>query len=267
MKEIMYDYNSVLIVGLLFGSLILATEAGYRIGLRFMSSTNDSAKNQVNAIQASLLGVLALLLGFTFSLALQRYDSRSEAVVGEANAIGTAILRAELLPTSVRADTATQLRKYLDLRVRAGAVSLDQHEQRAALLRQSEQMMDQLWRAATRAADEDPNPVRTGLYIQSLNELIDAFGSRDAELERHVPEPVLFLMFGTFILAVCLVGYAAGIAGHRASFATYMLIALISCLVFVVIDLDRPRRGLIEVSQQSLVELQADVAATGSRDD
>jgi hypothetical protein len=73
---------------------------------------------------------------------------------------------------------------------------------------------------------------------------------------------VLFLLFGTFVLTASLVGYAAGVGGHRTSLATYLLVALIVLLVFVIIDLDRPRRGLIEVSQQSLLDLQSSVAAT-----
>lgn len=257
----MYDHSSVLIVILLFVALILSTEVGYRIGRRFAAAASDSTKTHINTIQASLLGVLALLLGFTFSLSLQRYDSRSEAVITEANTIGTAILRADLLPATIKAQTRDLLRDYLDLRVRAGAVPLNRQEERNRLLGESSRVMDSLWRNALQAAQEDPGPVTTGLFIQAMNQLIDAYGMRDAELDRHVPEPVLFLMFGAFILTASLVGYAAGVAGHRANFATYMLVSLITFLVFVVIDLDRPRRGLIEVSQQSLIDLQAGVEA------
>ena len=98
----MYNLNSVLITMILFLCLVLAIEAGYRVGRRFQDVTNEVSKSKVDAIQASLLGVLALILGFTFSLSLQRYDSRSEAVVDEANAIGTTYLRAQLLPVSIR---------------------------------------------------------------------------------------------------------------------------------------------------------------------
>lgn len=261
MKEIMYDHSSVLIVAILFVALIVATESGYRIGLRIGHGTSESSKSQVNSIQASILGVLALLLGFTFSLSLQRYDSRSQAVINEANAIGTVMLRTELLPESVRTESRDLVRKYLDHRIRAAGISLDHDGQRKEELKVSNKLLDSLWHLATRAADEVPNPVTTGLYIQALNDLIDAFGTRDAALNRHVPEVVLFLMFATFTLTATLVGYAAGVSGNRASFATYILEILIVCLVFVIIDLDRPRRGLIEVSHQSLIELQENLPA------
>lgn len=252
----MYNHSSILIVGVLFVVLVAATELGYRLGLRFATSTADGTKSQINTIQGSLLGVLALLLGFTFSLSLQRFDSRSEAVIAEANAIGTTILRASLLPESVRANSQDLLSKYLDQRIRAGTIPLNRPDERSALLAESGRILDALWRNVERAAAEDGSPVRTGLFVQALNQMIDAYGARDAALKRHVPEPALFLMFMAFVLTASLVGYAAGVSGQRTSFPTYILVTLVACLVFIVIDLDRPRRGLIEVSQQSLIELQ-----------
>ena len=252
----MYEHNSLLIVLLLVIGLIAAIEIGYHIGKRIAAGASEPTKTQVNAIQASLLGVLALLLGFTFSLALQRFDSRSAAVVSEANAIGTAMLRAGLLPDSVREQVQAGLTDYVELRIAAGTISLDLSDERTEALRSTLTLQQSLWELAERAAREAPNPVESGLFIQALNEMIDAYGARNAALNRHVPEVVLFLLFGTFALTAALVGYSSGVSGHRATFATYILVVLISFLVFIIIDLDRPRRGLIEVSQQSLLELR-----------
>lgn len=256
MKEVMYNHSSLVIVLILCSLLLVAIECGFRFGLRINHAVNDSIKSQVNTIQASLLGVLALLLGFTFSLALQRYDSRAAAVVDEANAIGTTYLRSELLADPVRDESQKLLRRYLDLRVTAGLESLDQVDERHRLLVDSNHLLDEIWALAIQAAADNPNPVTTGLYLQSLNEMIDAFGVRQAALDRHVPEVVLFLLLGTLILTGSLVGYASGITGQRASFATYILVLLIVLLVFIIIDLDRPRRGLIEVPQASITALR-----------
>jgi hypothetical protein len=253
----MYQLSSVLIAGILFASMTLAIEGGYRVGLRTRGSADDSSKAHINTIQAALLGVLALLLGFTFSLSLQRFDSRSEAVVDEANAIGTAYLRAQLLPESLRGDVRKTLRAYLNLRVESSAVALDHPSAREALLAKSNRLQNVLWDYARQAAAEDPNPVTSGLFIQALNDMIDAFGRRDAALDRHVPEVVLLLLYGTFLMTGTIVGYASGMAGHRASFVTYVMVALIVLLVFIIIDLDRPRRGLIEVSHKSVFDLKA----------
>jgi hypothetical protein len=99
------------------------------------------------------------------------------------------------------------------------------------------------------------------LFIQSLNEAIDSHGRRIAALNRHVPEPVLIILFGTFLMTCGVVGYAAGITGHRLSEVTYILVALIVVLAFIIMDIDRPRRGLIKVDQTSLSDLKVAVDA------
>ena len=264
MHELMYDHNSLLICGILLLSLVLSIEAGYRFGRRAEQRNNDSSRAHVGAIQASLLGVLALLLGFTFSLSLQRFDSRSEAVIEEANAIGTAYLRAQLLADSIRGEVQTLLRRYVDLRVQTGTVPLNHEAERQALIAKTNRLLNELWRYARRAAEEDGRAVSAGLFIQSLNELIDAYGRRDAALSRHVPEVVLFLLYGTFLMTGGVVGYAAGVGGHRPSIVTYILVILIVVLTFIIIDLDRPRRGLIQVNQSSLVDLGMAIDAARS---
>ncbi len=261
----MYDLNSALIAGILFVSMAMTLELGYRVGLRGSARSDEDAKTHVNAIQASLLGVLALLLGFTFSLALQRFDSRSEAVVAEANAIGTTYLRTELLPPGIRDEARRLVVDYLQLRVEASTISLSHSAERQQLLDRSNQISDALWARGVRAAAEEP-AVSTSLFLSAVNDMMDAFGRRDAELDRHVPELVLFLLYFTFIMTGTIVGYAAGVGRHRASFVSYIMVALIVLLVFIIIDLDRPRRGLIEVSQKNLIDLQAELAAKAPAD-
>ncbi len=260
----MYDKSSVLIAVVLFLSMAVVMELGYRLGRG--SRQSELAKAQVNAIQGSLLGVLALLLGFTFSLSLQRYDGRSAAVVTEANAIGTAWLRAEMLPEPIRQRTRNALRAYLDLRLQAGQISLDHDQQRRDMLAETAAQQEALWILARQAVEMDDRPVTSGLYVQALNDLIDAFGTRDAALNRHVPEVVLLLLYITFLMCGGVVGYASGVGGHRAPAATYVMVGLIVLLVFLIVDLDRPRRGLIEVNQQSLIELRQSMETAVGRD-
>lgn len=262
----MYGQSSFLIAGVLFVSMLIAIEIGYRIGRRGEHRASESSRNHVNVIQASLLGVLALLIGFTFSLSLQRYDSRSEAVVDEADAIGTTYLRAQLLAAPAAADVQELLREYLSVRIGAGAISLDRHAERAVLLGRANEILDELWQQAVLATSRDPGPATTGLFVQSLDELIDSYGRRDAALDRHVPELVLFLLYGTFLMTGTIVGYASGLAGHRASFVAYVMVALMVLLVFIIVDLDRPRRGLIEVSQQSLLDLSVSMGEPAAPD-
>lgn len=257
MREIMYDKNSFLIAAILFVSMVAVIEIGSWLGLRRASSTVKSIRTQLNGLQGSLLGILALLLGFTFSQSLQRFDIRSAAVVDEANAIGTTYLRLDLLPGAQREASVELMREYIETRIQAGTISMDRHEERQQVIDRSIALQNDLWRIAPAAAQSSDRPATVNLYLQSLNEMIDANASRNAALGRHVPELVLFLLYGTFLLTGSLVGYASGVSGTRASRGTYVLVSLIVVLVFIIIDLDRPRRGLIEVDQSSLVELRA----------
>jgi len=261
MSEVLYGVNSFLIAGILFASMVVTIEVSSRIGRANHESTSEAAKTHVHAIQASLLGILALLLGFTFSLALQRFDTRSEAVVDEANAIGTAYLRAQLLPTTVQGEVRRLFQTYVDLRIQAGAISFAYEAERQVFVVRGNQVLDELWSCARRAAEEDPSPVTTGLFIQSLNEAIDSFGRRDASIRRHVPEIILFLLYMTFLMTSGVVGYSAGIAGHRPPFVTYIMVALTVLLAFIIIDLDRPVRGLITTDQTSFTDLKAAIDA------
>lgn len=255
--DFFFEQNSIVIAGLVLALMVAAIELGFRVGRGSGRATPSSAHAHIGAIQASLLGMLALLLGFTLSLSLQRFDSRSQALVDEANAIGTAWLRAHLLPASVRGEALQRMQRHVDLRVEAAAIDMVHPDARRKLLDQSRENLDNLWGLALQAAELNPSPVVTGLFIQALNEMIDAFGRRDAALGRHVPQEVLLLLFGTFLLTGGVVGYASGVAGHRPSLATHVLVLLIVILAFVILDLDRPRRGLIRVDQTKLLEVQS----------
>ena len=268
MREFFYDQSIGAIAGVLVVAMAIGTEAGHRLGRGVGSRSDDEPyRSHINGLQGSLLGVLALLLGFTLSLALQRFDHRSEAVVEEANAIGTAFLRSQILTPGLRDEVLKSFHRYIDLRVREDAISLERTEQREKLLGEAGVARNELWDQARRAAALDPNMVTTGLYIQSLNDAIDAFGRREAAHRRHVPEVALILLVGTLLASGWMVGLTSGIAGHRPSVATYVLSTLILLLLLIIIDLDRPRRGLIQIDQSSMVELKAEIdsaVATGA---
>lgn len=260
MKEIMYDHNSVLIVSALFICMLLAMEMGFRSGRRKQVCATE-AITQANAVLAAMLGLLALLLAFTFSAALQRYENRSQTVVAEANAIGTTYLRAQLLPKGMPDEVQALLRQYLEVRIQDGRVDATEPELHASLLQQAKLMEAQLWGHAVKATELDPGPVTSGLFIQSLNELIDTSSNRDAALNRHVPEIVLFLLFATIVLTTATLGFASGIAGHRVTLAAFVLVTLIALVVYLILDLDRPRRGAIQVSHESMLSLQQTIGA------
>ena len=182
-------------------------------------------------------------------------------MVAESNAIGTAYLRARLLPVDLRGEMQSRLRQYLSVRIREGRATIEEAAERESLARQANAIAGQLWDQAVRAAEMDGGPVTTGLFIQSLNELFDASDRRRAAFDRHVPEIVLFMMFATFIMTTATLGYASGVSGHRVTHSAFTLVMLITFVVYLIIDLDRPKRGFIQVSQDILLNLQLTIAA------
>lgn len=256
MAATFYAIPSAVIAIVLAALLAACVEAGHRAGRARSSGSTAALRDHVNTIQSAFLGLLALLLAFTFSLALQRFDSRSDAVVAEANAIGSAFLRADLLPTPMRDEARRAISRYLDARVEEASVALSDREGRLEVNQRAAKAQAAIWEIPVRASHADAASHSTPLFVGSVNDLIDSFGRRSAAVERHVPELVTALLFITFLLAGSIVGFAAGLGGHRPATVTYVLAGLLVVLAFIVLDLDRPRRGIIQVSQASLLELQ-----------
>jgi hypothetical protein len=234
---------------------MLATELGFYLGRRAASTTSDEARSQVNAIQGAILGLLALLLGFTFAMAMSRYETRKQLVLDEANAIGTTYLRTQLLPEPQRREIPDLLRRYVQVRLafyeaRADAEGID------AAKEANSRLQTQLWSVAAALGEREPRAVTVALFIQSLNEVIDLHAKRLTALENHVPEIILILLYFVSIVGTGMIGYGCGLGKVRNFFVTVVSSILIAAVIVVIIDLDRPRRGLIRVSQQRMVELR-----------
>ena len=255
-RELLYDIPSIFIALGLLALMLAAMTVAWLIGRRSHRNQSEEGRSQTTAVQGSMLGLLALLLGFTFSLGLSRHDTRSAAVVQEANAIGTAWLRTDFLPEELRTQAQADLRRYARLRLEAAEVSADQQQRRARLIANAETAFAGLWAEASAYAAAKGGPAAVS-YAASLNDMIDALGTRDAAIERHVPEIVLFMLFGTFVLSGAMLGFSSGLAGTAPATPVYLMLALIVLLVFMIIDLDRPRRGLIEVDQRALIAVLA----------
>ncbi len=107
------------------------------------------------------------------------------------------------------------MREYVNERVRSSTIATSREGDWRASVAEAGRLQTALWSYAGRAAELDPSPVRSGMFIQALNDMIDSFGRRDAGLNRHVPEVVLLLLFGVFLITAAIVGFASGIGGHR----------------------------------------------------
>ena len=255
MNEILYGYSELLIVAGLLVGLFIAVELGFLYGRKRRPAISDSIRSQVNGVLASTVGLLALLLGFTFSLAVQRYEARNQAVVIETNAIGTTYLRTWLLPADMQEETRVLLRRYVEVLMQEGQVPLADIAARTPLQNQATRISNQIWAQAISAAERDPRLLTSGLFIQTLNDQIDATAARYAELSRHVPEIVIWLILVASLFATGLLGFASGISGERASISAAILALTLVLVFYLIITLDRPRSGPIRTNPQPVLSL------------
>lgn len=251
----LYQRSEILVVTMLFGLLLVATEIGFRRGRVIRGRLEDPAKSELTTLQGAMVGLLALLLAFSFAMAESRFETRRQLVLEEANAIGTTYLRSQTLAQSYRTKVATLLREYVADRLEYYAAGIDL-KRLDEVNRQTNQLQTELWSQAMDAINTDPHSIPAGLFISSLNEVIDLHMKRDIARQNHVPEAVLHLLFLVAILAMGIVGFGCGIGDWRSLSVTVTMSLIITLVILVIMDLDRPRRGFIKVSQQSMVALQ-----------
>ncbi len=258
-NELLYDVDLWLIFLVSIGVFFLFTELGFLVGRRAASTTRDEARSEVGTVQGALLGLLALLLGFTFAMAMSRFEVRKQIILDEANAIGTTYLRAQLLPEPPRREISDLLRRYVTIRLAFYKAGADK-EKLGAATAATAKLQTQLWSTAAALGEKDPRAITVGLFLQSLNEVIDLHAKALTALENHVPEIILILLYFVAVTATGLIGYGCGLGGVRNFFVTVVSSVLIAAVIIVIIDLDRPRRGLIQISEQRLVELRDSLA-------
>ena len=246
------DFIAFLVIGTI---LLLATELGFRVGRRHSPERRTARQGQSGTLQGALLGLLGLLLGFTFAMAVGRYESRKQLVLDEANGIGTAWLRAGFLSEPTRDVIRPALADYIDARLRAARVTPGTEEFKEQIAR-SERNQATMWRATVDEIQAKDSP-STSLFIASLNDLIDLDGKRQAAFRNHVPGSVWLLLMLVSVTVCWTTGYATalGEAGRHA-LSMVILPVLLTIVITIIADLDNPRHGLIKVSQQSMIDLQ-----------
>ena len=257
-EELLYRVSGVQLFLILIALLMLSSLSGSLAGRRKRELVSEDVKSQVSTLQGSLLGLMALLLGFTFSMTVSRYDLRKQLILEEANAIGTTYLRARLLPDPYASQATDLLREYVGIRVALSESGADETSRSTlqAATEKAEKLHDQLWSVAQGVDSQEPRSVATGLFIQSLNEVIDLHSKRLIALDNHVPEPVILMLWGVGLLSMGLTSYSCSLAGWRHYVATSMMALLIASVIGLIMDLDRPQRGFIRVSQKSMLMLQ-----------
>jgi hypothetical protein len=233
------------------GILLLVFEGGYRVGRWWQEKTPDEKEGPTSMLVGSLLALMAFLLAVTMGMAVDRFDTRRSLVLDEANAIGTTYLRAGYLPQPSAAESQKLLREYVPLRV-----NVADRQQLATNFARSTAIHDELWAIAEELARATPESVVLGLYIDSLNQTIDLHSTRaTAIIYAHVPETVVILLIIGAALTMGMVGYSAGLTRRRSFLGAAVLVVVLAAVLTLVVDLDRPRDGFLQVSQQPLIDL------------
>jgi hypothetical protein len=235
---------------------LASVECGYRIGRNRRNRHKEEKETPVGTMVGAALGLLAFILAFTFGMAAERFETRRQVVLDEANAIGTTYLRAEMLPE--RADQIRALlRDYVNTRlegVRSGNL--------AEGVRQSENIQSQLWKDAEAIGQKNPNSIVVGLFIQSLNETIDLHAKRlQAGLRSRIPSAIWVGLLAVAVLSLSAMGYLEGLPGSRRSLAVFVVAVAFSVVIELIADLDRPQGGVLRVSQRPLLDLQRSMNA------
>jgi hypothetical protein len=238
--------------------VLLSVECGYRLG-KYRRSRNEQEKEApVGTMVGATLGLLAFILAFTFGLAASRFDARRQVLLDEANAIGTTYLRAGMLPEQGEQIRAL-LREYVDARldaVRSGNV--------AEGISRSENIQKQVWAEAETVGTKNPNSIVAGLFVQSLNEMIDLHAKRvQAGVRSRIPGAIWVGLLTVAVLSLTAMGYLEGLAGTRRSLAVIAVAVAFSVVIELIADLDRPQEGILRVSQQALLDVQRSMNAPG----
>jgi hypothetical protein len=244
---ILYPLTIVLIAG--------AAEVGAWIGWRTRSVADDAS--DIGTLTGAALGLLALLLAFSFSLALSRYEARRNWVLEEANAIGSTVNFAFMLPESEQKPILSLLRDYTSVRIGLG-VPYDPTKLARDVAR-SVELQNQLWQHAVTVTAAAPQSLPAYRFVASLNEMNNIHESRLTALRYHIPGEVMFLLIAVAMMATGFTGYYAGGRGSRGRVATFMMSLTIAVVVLVVVDLDRQARGLILVPVQPLIDVRQSI--------
>lgn len=251
-----YLFDAWLLLLVVTAALVAAGLVGRAVGRLASSRTSDAT--QLGTIQASVLGLLALLLGFTFSLASYRYDGRRLLAIDEANALGTTYMRAQTLPEPYRSNLSRMLSRYIDLRL-GTPQTINDPASSARVLRQTDRLQQEMWGQAAEVARKQPTPV-TAVFLTSLNESIDLFASRKAEYYARVPATILWIMSPIAVLALALVGYGFGLSGQRGILLVLLVSVMIAGVIVMIVDLDQPQRGPTRISQETMLDLRSSLS-------
>jgi hypothetical protein len=251
---LLFSFSTLALTAFVLVIVVGGTLAGFALG-RYFREHDDGLREPLGVVQGALVGFVGLILAFGLSMAVGRYESRRSAVVDEANSIGTTYLRAQTLAEPVRTESMDLLKKYTDVRIALSdsVPDSDTFDRSAA---RSEVIHRDLWGLAGDAVNAAPTSTAPRLYLESLNEMIDAHRTRLAALANRIPDSVMFLQLIISALAFGVLALYLALLG-KAVIPAVVGALMVSAVLLITFDLDRPHRGFITVPDAPLVATRA----------
>lgn len=236
----------------LYAAVVLAFEGGFRAGRRADRDILAEDRGQVGAIQGAVLGLLGLLLAFSFAAAGSRFFERQDLITQEANAIGSSWLCADLLSEPHRSELRAALEAYTAQHTGESAPVV--HDRDEALTAEADRLQARIWRAAVDGLAQRPELAAT--VVPPIIELFDTHALRVSAALKRLPALVLWLLVASSMLASAVIGYGCGMDSRRRWQITLALVLLIASALWITLDLDRPRRGLLQLDDTPLEALE-----------
>jgi hypothetical protein len=240
----------------LFGGVLLLLETGRRIGVRRIASDSEGARAGTGAVEGAVFGLMGLLIAFTFSGAAARFDGRRQLATEEANNIGTAWLRLDLLPAGAQPALRDSFRRYVDLRLEVYQKLPDLEAAKAALSRCAV-LQAEIWAQAVAASREGPSPAVV-LLLPALNQMFDITTTRTMAARIHPPVIIFAMLVALTLISALLAGYGMAAAKTRSWIHMLGFAFVMAAAVYIILDLEHPRMGLINMhaADQVLVDLR-----------
>lgn len=237
-----------------FAGISVCLEAGYRWSRH---KRDERAHEGTGAIEGAVFGLLGLLLAFSFAGGTSRLDNRRELIVAEANAIGTAYLRLDVLEQPARMEIRALVRQYAGERIRAYQMIPDLRAAEQAI-EQTGAIQEKIWAKAVAASQRAASPASAMLVLPAVNEMFDIATSRTVALHTQLPSLILSLLIAVTLLSALLAGYSMAKRGRRSTFHSLIYAVAITATIYAVADLDNPRSGLIRLDEadDALVRLR-----------
>jgi len=254
MTSIFFQIPAWVIATVIFILILYANWLGFNYRKKLSERKPEDIPENLGTLEGSLMGLMALMLAFSFGMGATKFESRRSLAVHEANAIGAAILRLDMYPDSVRKDFESDFDKYIDTRMDYYKANFHDAERNAAL-HETDVIFERMWKRATQLSRDPANLASTQQMIPKLTEMIDLVIERNALREARIPTLILAMLLLLTVVSAFMSGYS-----HKAKKRNLIMIVSFALMttftIYTVMEMDRPQRGVITIdsAQQKIMD-------------